>query len=149
MTSIWSRISRFKSELPETKQDWDLKKEDLEKGKETIIPNSDIANQEGNKNINIHEIEKIKNILLYSDNMECIFITLYITTRTMTLYLRNGERSQTVQILRKYRHCSSFFSWYSFVSKICSVYVFWGEERRDAAILFSSPTARSAEGLLQ
>ena len=43
-----------------------LEIEILKKGKKQEIPNKDLANQEGNENIKMHEIEKIENILLYS-----------------------------------------------------------------------------------
>jgi hypothetical protein len=38
----------------------------LKMGKKQDIPNQDLGNQEGNKNIKMYEIEKNENILLYS-----------------------------------------------------------------------------------
>ena len=35
LTSIWSRLSTFSNEFPETRQDQDFKNKDLENGKET------------------------------------------------------------------------------------------------------------------
>ena len=42
----------------ETRQDQHLRHRDVEKGKETRIPNKDFANQEGNTNTNIERYQE-------------------------------------------------------------------------------------------
>jgi hypothetical protein len=84
---ILSRISRFSNELLETREDQDFKNEELERGKKQDNSDFDLANQEGNKNIKMYKIEKIKNILLYSEfqvqkkislkNPYCIVVHVY------------------------------------------------------------------------
>ena len=59
-----------------TRQDQDFINEYLEKGQETRNKKQDtnwyLANQEGNKNIKMHEIENIKIILLCSAEISWI-----------------------------------------------------------------------------
>ena len=45
----------------------------LKRGKKQDIPNEDLADQEGKKNIKMHEIEKIENILLYSALLDIFY----------------------------------------------------------------------------
>ena len=67
LTSIWSRISRFSNEFLETRHDQDFRNKDIVMGKKQDVPYQDLANQEGNENIQIHEIKKIDKILHFSE----------------------------------------------------------------------------------
>jgi hypothetical protein len=70
-----------------TRQDQDFTNENLEKGKKQYIYNWYLANQEGNKNIKMREIENIKLFLLFSVILQMILKQNKLNTNQIMVFL--------------------------------------------------------------